>query len=223
MCCSLTTQKPFSSSCLSVWITRSTNACRFGDLIGLFLIVRPAPVNTSSNDWTYLLSQSRFHQHVLHRLPRDLVPQPPHRLHNFGVSPPSLFADPDDRVADTLLDAGTAWLGVLRLGPVVGGVLQLSDPLAERRVADDRDQLLDPSPHLPKAPVANCAQNGWHLPKGRSEGPLQRLHPALPDPIISLASCAGAQVAFRLCSPLRRNLRSRHGRLFHPVHGCEDW
>jgi hypothetical protein len=46
-CRSLITQNPFKTLCLSVWSARSSNACRFGDLIGLFLMVRPTPVNSS--------------------------------------------------------------------------------------------------------------------------------------------------------------------------------
>src|SRR5690606_12898654 len=58
-------------------------------------------------------------EHVLNRLPRDLVPEPPHRLHDLGIAPAGLFPDPNDRLADAFLHAGTARLGVLRLGPLV--------------------------------------------------------------------------------------------------------
>ena len=72
------------------------------------------------------------------------MPQPAHRLNNLGVSPAGFLSDADDRFADALLDAWPARLGVLRLGPLIRCVLDAPHPLAERRVADDRDQVLDP-------------------------------------------------------------------------------
>src|SRR5690606_23425464 len=91
-------------------------------------------------------------EHVLNRLPRDLVPEPPHRLHDLGIAPAGLFPDPNDRLADAFLHAGTARLGVLRLGPLVRRVFGAPHPLAEGRVADDRDQPLDAAAQRLPAP-----------------------------------------------------------------------
>src|SRR5690606_5836447 len=91
-------------------------------------------------------------EHVLHRLPRDLVPEPPHRLHDLGVAPAGLLPDPDDSLTDALLDARAAGFGVRRLGPLVWRVLDAPHPLAEGRVADDRNQLLDAAAQLLPVP-----------------------------------------------------------------------
>ena len=71
--------------------------------------------------------------------------QPSHRLNKLGVSPPILFSDPKDRFADTLLEWRAARLGDLRLGAFVRPVFKAANPLAERRIADDRDQVFNPA------------------------------------------------------------------------------
>ncbi len=91
-----------------------------------------------------LRAEASVDQHILHGLAGNIVPQSAHRLHDLRVAPAGLLADADDCFADALLDAWPARLGVLRLGPLIRRILDAPHPLAERRVADDRDQVLDP-------------------------------------------------------------------------------
>ena len=55
-------------------------------------------------------------QDVLDRLSRNVVPEPFHRLANFGVSPSRLFSDPDDQLRYPFARLGPARF----LGRLVG-------------------------------------------------------------------------------------------------------
>jgi hypothetical protein len=58
------------------------------------------------------------------------------------------MANTNDGVAKAFLDSRATGVGVFRFGPLVWGILDTSHPFAERRVADDRNQLLDASPQF---------------------------------------------------------------------------
>jgi len=91
-----------------------------------------------------LRAEASGDQYILHGLAGNVVPQPAHRLNDLGVSPAGFLSNTNDRFTDALLDAWPARLSVLCLGPLIRRVLHAPHPLAERRVADDRDQVLDP-------------------------------------------------------------------------------